>query len=277
MRWVEWQAVFDPVCSKGSRAYWRNTSFDRFDQEVIDVLVGREWQQIWAASGFDVHHMGGAFGRVGGGGDPVPEPDRRGSGSTSPGSGPTRPTTTTGSSSCAACPRTWSRSRPGPLRQLPGPRAGRAPRLRPAHGLRAGEVSAAGRGEAALRPRGRFPRQPEHPPDRPNSSARWKGCGVFSGAQRAVRWTASARPGVSRRLKCHFRSSRGTASPETPLAGRERGGRVGGVALDPTSAEKGAVAAAPRSPNTEPGRMPRHRGRFEHGVTHTRRLQLNVS
>jgi Berberine and berberine like len=64
MRWVEWQTAFDPVFPKGSRAYWRNTSFDRLDEEVIDVLVGRGMEQTWSGTGFDVHHMGGAFGRV---------------------------------------------------------------------------------------------------------------------------------------------------------------------------------------------------------------------
>jgi hypothetical protein len=64
MRWTEWQAVFDPLFPKGSRAYWRNASFDRLGEQVIDVLVGRGTEQVWSGTGFDVHHMGGAFGRV---------------------------------------------------------------------------------------------------------------------------------------------------------------------------------------------------------------------
>ncbi len=64
MRWVEWQSAVDPVVPKGVRAYWRNTSFDRLDDDVIDVLVGRGSEQTWIGTAFDVHHMGGAFGRV---------------------------------------------------------------------------------------------------------------------------------------------------------------------------------------------------------------------
>ncbi|HEX2072728.1 MAG TPA: FAD-binding oxidoreductase [Geodermatophilus sp.] len=64
MRWVEWQSVFDFMFPKGVRAYWRNTSFDRLDDEVIDVLVRRGAEQTWTGTGFDVHHLGGAFGRV---------------------------------------------------------------------------------------------------------------------------------------------------------------------------------------------------------------------
>lgn len=62
--WVQWQSAFDPVFPKGVRAYWRNTSFDRLDEDVIDVLVRRGSEQRWLGTGFDVHHLGGAFGRV---------------------------------------------------------------------------------------------------------------------------------------------------------------------------------------------------------------------
>jgi FAD/FMN-containing dehydrogenase len=64
VRWVEWQQAFDPVFPKGVRAYWRNTSFDRLDGEVVDVLVRRGAEQTWSGTGFDVHYMEGAFGRV---------------------------------------------------------------------------------------------------------------------------------------------------------------------------------------------------------------------
>jgi FAD/FMN-containing dehydrogenase len=63
-RWVEWQSAVDVLFPKGVRAYWRNTSFDRLDDEVIDVLVGRGSEQTWTGTAFDVHHMGGAFARV---------------------------------------------------------------------------------------------------------------------------------------------------------------------------------------------------------------------
>jgi FAD/FMN-containing dehydrogenase len=64
MRWVEWQSALDFLVPKGVRAYWRNTSFDRLDDEVIDVLVRRGAEQTWVGTAFDVHHLGGAFGRV---------------------------------------------------------------------------------------------------------------------------------------------------------------------------------------------------------------------
>jgi FAD/FMN-containing dehydrogenase len=57
MRWVEWQSAFDFLFPKGVRAYWRNTSFDRLDEEVIDGLVGRGSEQTWSGTGFDVHNI----------------------------------------------------------------------------------------------------------------------------------------------------------------------------------------------------------------------------
>ena len=63
-RWVEWQSVLDELVPKGVRAYWRNASFDRLDDEVIDVLTRRGREQTWTGTAFDVHHLGGAFGRV---------------------------------------------------------------------------------------------------------------------------------------------------------------------------------------------------------------------
>ncbi|WP_222263875.1 FAD-binding oxidoreductase [Modestobacter marinus] len=63
-RWVEWQAAYDFLLPKGVRAYWRNTSFDRLDDAVIDVLLRRGAEQTWTGTAFDVHHLGGAFGRV---------------------------------------------------------------------------------------------------------------------------------------------------------------------------------------------------------------------
>ncbi|GGC16167.1 FAD-binding oxidoreductase [Cellulomonas carbonis] len=62
--WRAWQSAFDPVFPQGVRAYWRNTSFDALDDDVVDVLVRRGGEQRWVGTAFDVHHMGGAFGRV---------------------------------------------------------------------------------------------------------------------------------------------------------------------------------------------------------------------
>ncbi len=75
--WLEWQSAFDPLVPDGVRAYWRNTSFDVLDDEVIDVLVRRGEEQAWVGTAFDVHHMGGAFGRVGTGTSPFPARDAR--------------------------------------------------------------------------------------------------------------------------------------------------------------------------------------------------------
>jgi FAD/FMN-containing dehydrogenase len=62
--WLDWQSVLDDLVPKGVRAYWRNASFDRLDEEVIDVLARRGREQTWTGTAFDVHHLGGAFGRV---------------------------------------------------------------------------------------------------------------------------------------------------------------------------------------------------------------------
>jgi FAD/FMN-containing dehydrogenase len=73
--WTEWQSAFDPAFPKGVRAYWRNTSFDRLDDDVIDVLVRRGTEQRWLGTAFDVHHMGGAFAGVPQAATPFPRRD----------------------------------------------------------------------------------------------------------------------------------------------------------------------------------------------------------
>ncbi|QTE27799.1 FAD-binding oxidoreductase [Pengzhenrongella sicca] len=73
--WVQWQSAFDPIFPRGVRAYWRNASFDRLDGDVIDVLVRRGAEQTWTGTAFDVHHLGGAFGRVPAGATPFPHRD----------------------------------------------------------------------------------------------------------------------------------------------------------------------------------------------------------
>lgn len=72
--WTAWQAQADGLFPKGSRAYWKNTAFDRLDDATIDVIVRRGREQSWRGTGFDIHHMGGAFGRVPA--DATPFPDR---------------------------------------------------------------------------------------------------------------------------------------------------------------------------------------------------------
>ena len=62
-RWLTFQSAFDAALPKGSRAYWRNASFDRLDGQMIDQLV--EWSGVQTyGTAVDLHHMGGAFGRV---------------------------------------------------------------------------------------------------------------------------------------------------------------------------------------------------------------------
>ena len=62
-RWLTFQSAFDAAMPKGSRAYWRNASFDRLDGPMIDQLV--EWCGVQAyGTAVDLHHMGGAFGQV---------------------------------------------------------------------------------------------------------------------------------------------------------------------------------------------------------------------
>lgn len=62
--WLAWQTAADGLFPKGVRAYWKNASFDRLDEDVIEVLIRRGREQTWRGTGFDVHHMEGAYGRV---------------------------------------------------------------------------------------------------------------------------------------------------------------------------------------------------------------------
>jgi len=63
-RWLTFQSGFDAAMPKGVRAYWRNASFDRCDGPMIDTLVEQCGAQGWVGTAADLHHMGGAFGRV---------------------------------------------------------------------------------------------------------------------------------------------------------------------------------------------------------------------
>ena len=62
-RWLAFQSAFDPILPKGVRAYWRNASFGRLDDALIDTLVDHCKRQTFGTAA-DLHHMGGAFGRV---------------------------------------------------------------------------------------------------------------------------------------------------------------------------------------------------------------------
>ena len=63
-RWRTFQSAFDAILPNGVRAYWRNASFDRLNDPMIDTLVEHVGAQTWFGTAADVHHMGGAYGRV---------------------------------------------------------------------------------------------------------------------------------------------------------------------------------------------------------------------
>ncbi|MFJ5862605.1 FAD-binding oxidoreductase [Pseudarthrobacter sp. NPDC092439] len=62
--WPEWQSAMDGLFPKGSRGYWKNASFSRLDDEVIDVVIGFASKVAWQGTGIDIHLLGGAFARV---------------------------------------------------------------------------------------------------------------------------------------------------------------------------------------------------------------------
>ena len=64
-RWITFQSAFDAILPKGVRAYWRNASFDRLDDAMIETIVEHCGAQTWFGTAADLHHMGGAYGRVG--------------------------------------------------------------------------------------------------------------------------------------------------------------------------------------------------------------------
>ena len=63
-RWITFQSAFDGAMPKGVRAYWRNAWFERMDKALIGALVENCGVQAWVGTAADLHHMGGAFGRV---------------------------------------------------------------------------------------------------------------------------------------------------------------------------------------------------------------------
>ena len=63
-RWVAWQSAGDELFPKGVRAYWKNASLDRLDGAAIATIVEYAARLPAKGSGFDVHHLGGAFARV---------------------------------------------------------------------------------------------------------------------------------------------------------------------------------------------------------------------
>ena len=76
-RWTAWQSQADGLFPKGVRAYWKNTSFDQLDDATIAVIVDRALEQTWRGTAFDIHHLGGAFGRVPPADTPFPDRSAR--------------------------------------------------------------------------------------------------------------------------------------------------------------------------------------------------------
>ncbi|MFC6257764.1 FAD-binding oxidoreductase, partial [Kocuria oceani] len=64
VQWPEWQSAMDELFPRGARGYWKNASFSRMDDEVIDALLGFATEVTWFGTGIDIHHMEGFFGRV---------------------------------------------------------------------------------------------------------------------------------------------------------------------------------------------------------------------
>jgi FAD/FMN-containing dehydrogenase len=62
--WIAWQSAADGLFPNGVRGYWKNVSFDALDDDVIATLIERCGAQTWRGTAADLHHMGGAFGRV---------------------------------------------------------------------------------------------------------------------------------------------------------------------------------------------------------------------
>ncbi len=70
--WTAWQSAADGLFPRGVRAYWKNASFDRLDDPIIDALVEHAGRLTKRGAAADIHHMEGAFGRVPEGGTPFP-------------------------------------------------------------------------------------------------------------------------------------------------------------------------------------------------------------
>src|SRR6185437_6544318 len=61
VQWTTWQSAVDELFPRGVRAYWKNTSFDRLDGPVMDVLLRRAREQVWRGTGFAFPHRAARF------------------------------------------------------------------------------------------------------------------------------------------------------------------------------------------------------------------------
>ena len=64
VRWLDFQSTFDSSMPNGVRAWWRNAWFAELSDAAIEALVEHCRAQTWFGTAADLHHMGGAFGRV---------------------------------------------------------------------------------------------------------------------------------------------------------------------------------------------------------------------
>ena len=163
-RWLAFQSAFDTAMPKGVRAYWRNASFERFDGPMIDTLVEHCGAQTWVGTAADLHHMGGAFGRVPE--DATAFPNRSARFWLNiygfwPDAGRRRGEDRVGQGLLG---RHAAPCHGRPVRQLPGARRRRRATESPRR-LRPGEARSPHGGQASLRPGEPLPDQPQHPAD----------------------------------------------------------------------------------------------------------------
>ncbi|HEX5579123.1 MAG TPA: BBE domain-containing protein, partial [Candidatus Limnocylindria bacterium] len=62
--WVQWQSAADELFPKGLRAYWKNAAMHELPDGAIEAIVAAADAMAPRKVGIDIHHMGGAFGRV---------------------------------------------------------------------------------------------------------------------------------------------------------------------------------------------------------------------
>lgn len=63
--YVDVQSMLDPLAPAGIRNYWKSEYLGAVDDEVVNALVERFREVPSPITHVDVHHLGGAFGRVG--------------------------------------------------------------------------------------------------------------------------------------------------------------------------------------------------------------------
>lgn len=62
--WESWQGARSEQLPEGARGVWRNVSFDRVDEEVLDAITDVAEALPGRGAVFDMHLLGGAFARV---------------------------------------------------------------------------------------------------------------------------------------------------------------------------------------------------------------------